>query len=63
MTLEQIYAEFDAGSKPFVAAVESHCGFCCSDTEIERIVAKSTNAAEFQRIWENDDSWTDSNNE
>lgn len=63
MTIEQIYVLFTAGSKGFVKAMQTDCGFECSATEIERIAAKATNAVEFQRIWENDDTWTDSNNE
>ena len=62
MNLEQIYAQFSAGSRGFVQAVQSHCGFCASDAEIERIADVAADAADFQRIWENDDSWTDDNN-
>ena len=62
MTIQQIYAAFTPGSKGFVKAVEAHCGYCASSTEIERIAAKTTDAAEFQTVWENDDSWTDANN-
>ena len=63
MTIEEIYAAFTAGSHGFIQAVQSHCGFCASDTEVERIAAKAKDAAEFQSIWENDDSWTDANNQ
>lgn len=62
MTLADIYAKFTAGDRGFIAAVQSHCGFCCSDAEIERIADLATDAGDFQRIWENDDSWTDANN-
>tara|TARA_R110000868_G_scaffold315954_1_gene576800 strand:+ start:989 stop:1180 length:192 start_codon:yes stop_codon:yes gene_type:complete len=63
MTIEQIYTKFTAGSQGFVTAVETDCGFGCSATEIKRITAKAKDAFDFQRIWENDDSWTDANNE
>ena len=63
MTIEQIYTQLNAGSQGFVTAVENHCGFGCSATEIKRIAAKAEDASDFQRIWENDDSWTDANNE
>ena len=61
MTIQEIYAKFMPGSQGFVKAVETHCGYCASATEIERIAAKASDAAEFQTIWENDDSWTDEN--
>lgn len=62
MTLNDIYNEFNAGSQGFATAVQSYCGFDCSDSEIERLAAMSANADEFQKNWENDDSWTDANN-
>lgn len=62
MTLEQIYAEFTDGSQGFVQAVQSHCGFDRSDAEIARIAERAKTAGEFQKIWENEDWWTDENN-
>jgi hypothetical protein len=62
MTLSEIYDSYTAGSVSFVQAVQSHCGFCASNEEIERIADLASDADEFQRIWENDDSWTDANN-
>lgn len=62
MTLEQIYNEMNRGSHGFCKAIETHCGFNISVEEIERIAQRARTAAEFQEIWENDDSWTDANN-
>lgn len=63
MTLEQIFADFTKGSQGFVKAVEMHCGFNASATEIARIADKSTDAQSFQAIWEGQDDWTDEANE
>ena len=63
MTLEQIYSDFTPGSPGFCIAVETHCGFQTSREETARIAAKAKTAADFQSVWENDDSWTDANNE
>lgn len=63
MTLADIYNEYTAASQGFVIAVETHCGFCITRTEIERIAAKSATAEEFQDVYENDDSWADENND
>lgn len=62
MTLSDIYATYTAGSQGFVAAVQTHCGFCASNDEVRRIADRASDADEFQRIWENDDSWTDAKN-
>lgn len=62
MTIIEIYHQFQPGSTGFVQAVQSHCGFCISRTEIKRIADLAADADEFQRIWGNDDSWTDENN-
>lgn len=62
MTIEQIYSNFTTGSQGFCIAIETHCGFQTSRAETKRIAAKAKTAAEFQSIWENDDSWTDENN-
>ena len=62
MNIHEIYTTFSAGSRGFVMAVQSHCGFNASDDEIERIAELADTAEEFQSVWENDDSWTDSNN-
>ena len=62
MTLTDIYSEFVAGSQGFCDAVRTHCGFGISTTEIERIAERAKDADDFQRIWENDDSWTDEQN-
>ena len=35
--------------------------FDISDTEAKRIAANASNEAEFIKIWENDDWWTDGN--
>lgn len=63
MTIEQIYNDYSAGSQGFVIAVETHCGYGISRTEIERIAGIAKTASEFQSVWENDDSWTDENNQ
>lgn len=63
MTLSQIFDTYTAGSQGFCEAVQTHCGFNASLTEIERIADLADTAEEFQRVWENDDSWTDANNE
>ncbi|NGO64177.1 hypothetical protein G6N76_10860 [Rhizobium daejeonense] len=62
MTIETIYEEFSRGSNGFIKAVQTHCGYDISDTEIERIAARAETAAEFDRIWQNEDFWTDANN-
>lgn len=62
MTIETIYEEFSRGSNGFVHAVQTHCGYDISDAEIERIAEKAETAAEFDRIWQNEDFWTDRNN-
>lgn len=62
MTLAEIYNSFTPGSQGFVIAVETHCGFDISPTEIERIGDASKTAEAFQAAWENEDWWTDANN-
>lgn len=62
MNITEIYAEFEIGSTSFIRAVQSHCGFNCSDEEIERIAKRAANGDEFQKIWENEDWWTRANN-
>lgn len=62
MTLAQIYASFTPGSTGFVQAVSSHCGFGTSSEETRRIAEKAETAEEFERIWQNEDWWTDANN-
>ena len=63
MTIEQIYSDYTVGSQGFCIAIETHCGFGISRTEIARIAARASDAEQFQSIWENDDSWTDENNQ
>lgn len=63
MTIEQIYSEFTRGSQGFCIAVETHCGYQTSRAETARIAALAETADQFQRVWENDDSWTDANND
>mgnify|MGYP006324356727 CR=1 FL=1 len=63
MTIEQIYAEYTVGSQGFCKAVETHCGFGTSMEETARIAAKAPTAAEFEQVWQDDDSWTDENNQ
>lgn len=62
MTINEIYATYTTGSQGFCKAIEAHCGYNLSITEIKRIADKSPTAEEFQATWENDDSWTDENN-
>jgi hypothetical protein len=62
MTLNDIYNEFTVGSNGFVKAFQTHCGYDLSNEEVERIAAKAPTAAEFDRIWANEDFWTDANN-
>lgn len=52
MTLTQIYATYNIGSKGFCNAVDTHCGFCISMEEIKRIALLANTAEEFQMIWE-----------
>lgn len=61
MTLDEIFSTYTKGSPGFVKAVETYCGFLISSTEIERIANKASDAAEFQRVFEDDDTWTDDN--
>jgi len=63
MTIENIYNEYPRGSLGFVIAIETHCGFGISRSESQRIGDLAETAADFQTIWENDDSWTDDNND
>lgn len=63
MTLETIYDQFMRGSNGFVKAVQTWGHMDISDSEIERIAAKSETADDFRHIWENEDFWTDANNE
>jgi len=51
MTLQDIFDTFTAGSRGFIAAVQTHCGFDISDEEIKRIAEIAKDAAEFERIW------------
>lgn len=62
MTINEIYAAYTTGSNGFIKAVQTHCGFDCSDDEIRRIAEHAENADQFQKIWENEDWWTDANN-
>lgn len=59
MTLQEIYAEFTAGSAGFINAVHTHCGYCISKTEIARIAAQAATAEQFEQFWQNTDAWTD----
>ena len=59
MTLETIYETYTAGSTGFCIAVETHCGFEISRSEIERIAERAPTAAEFERIWERETGWAD----
>jgi hypothetical protein len=61
MTLQDIYAEYTAGSTGFCIAVETHCGYEISREEIARIAARAKNSGEFEAIWTNEDWWTDAN--
>lgn len=61
MTISDIYSQFVRGSQGFCKAVQTHCGFGASLTEIARIAQLAETAADFQRVWESDDSWTDAN--
>lgn len=63
MTINEIYNEYNVGSAGFIAAVQTHCGLGISDEEIERIAARAKSGAEFMKIWENTDWWTDANNQ
>lgn len=62
MKLNEIYNEFSVGSEGFVRAVETHCGFCISREEIERIALIAPTAEDFQNVFDNVTSWTDANN-
>lgn len=59
MTLAQIYTEYTRGSQGFCIAVETHCGFCISRDEIQRIAERAETPEQFQAIWDNEDWWTD----
>lgn len=63
MTIAEIYTAYTAGSTGFVIAVETNCGYDISRTEIARIAEVATTAEEFERVWENEDWWTDENNQ
>lgn len=58
-TLIDIYATYTPGSDGFCAVVESHCGFNASREEIARIAKAASTPEEFQRLWENEDWWSD----
>jgi hypothetical protein len=59
MTLEEIYEEFRAGSAGFVKAVQTHCGFGISNSEIERLAGECPDWWEFEDAWENESWWKD----
>lgn len=59
MTLNNIYNEYVVGSQGFCIAVETHCGFEISRTEIERIAERAETAERFEHIWENQTWWAD----
>lgn len=59
MPLHEIYENYQPGSTGFQIAVETHCGFEISRTEIEAIARKAKTADEFQRIWEYESWWLD----
>lgn len=62
MTLERIYEDYTPASQGFVAAVQTYCGFCITDSEISRLAEKARSASQFQAIWENETFWLDANN-
>ena len=62
MTLTEIYNAYTHGSLGFANAVSNHCGFEISYDEIQRIAGQAKTAAEFQRIWEDEDWWVDPEN-
>ena len=57
--LNQIADEYRWGSNAFVIAIETHCGYNMSRTEIERIADRTSTPDEFQAMWENDVDWLD----
>lgn len=57
--LAAAYADFTPGSTGFAIAVETHCGFQASREEIKRIAERARNAAEFVKIWQNENWWAD----
>ena len=59
MTLPEIYDRYTPGFPGFVTAIETHCGFQISRSEIKRIAQRATTPDDFQRIWENETWWTD----
>jgi hypothetical protein len=67
MTLAEIFSTYTAGSTGFCIAVETHCGFNISRTEIARIAERAAEdgpnsddmAARFQWEWENTADWAD----
>lgn len=62
MTLVEIYEQFTAGSPGFCNAVDAHCGFNMTPSEVRRIGEKTSSAAEFERIWADEDWWKDEKN-
>lgn len=59
--ITEIYSEYTPGSTGFCIAVETHCAFDISRDEIGRISRRAGTPAEFVKIWENEDWWTDAN--
>ena len=59
MTMNKIFEIYTAGSLGFVIAVETHGGYEISRDEIERIGKRAKTAEDFQRIWENEHWWFD----
>ena len=57
--LNQIANEYKWGSRGFIIAIETYCGYNMSRTEIERIADRTSTPDEFQTMWENDVDWLD----
>ena len=59
MNISEIFDTYTVGSPGFVGAVQTHCGFEASDSEIKRIASASSGPLTFQGIWENESWWDD----
>jgi hypothetical protein len=62
MTIAEIYEKFLRTGDGFSKAVETHCGYGISRTEISRIAAVAEDHSEFEIIWSSDNWWCDEKN-
>ena len=61
MRIHDIYELHIPGSDSFVAAVQQHCAYDISPTEIRRLTTRCVSGEAFDHHWAHEDWWRDAN--